>query len=115
MEKNESADNLGSAKAVEASEAKYKALFEGISDAVFVHRLKTEGFNNFVEVNEVSCQRLGYSREELLNLSPKDISAPEDVESKGASESRAKLLREKWALFEAVHIAKDHVIGPRYH
>ena len=68
------------------SESKYRALFEGINDAIFVHPLKMEGFVNFIEVNEIACKRLGYTREELLNLSPEEISAPQDTRLRGSRE-----------------------------
>ncbi len=92
---------------LQASESKYRALFDGISDAAFVHILQDEGFSSFLEVNEIACQRLGYSREELLSLSPADISAPEDVWRRGSREVRARLRKERWQIFEATHIAKN--------
>jgi|GEM_PF-991001 len=92
---------------IEQSAAKYKALFNGITDAVFVHPLKQAGFSNFIEVNEVACKRYGYSRKEFLQLSPSDISAPEDVKLKGAKQSRKKLLKDRWMIFEATHITKS--------
>ncbi len=95
-----------------ASEQKYKALFDGINDAIFVHHLKSEGFAHFIEVNDVSCKRLGYSREELLQLSPKDISSVEDVKKRTAPEQREALKKNKWVVFEAVHITKSGVSIP---
>jgi len=90
-----------------ASEKKFKALFEGINDAVFVHPLKSDGFSNFIEVNDISCKRLGYSREELLQLSPKDISAAVDVKKRMTPKHREALEKNKWVVFEAVHITKS--------
>ena len=92
---------------LQRSEAKYRALFEGINDAVFVHPLMDEGFARFVEVNEIACKRLGYTKEELLKLSPKEISAPEDVKLHAQQESRKSLMNQEWQVFETVHIAKD--------
>ncbi len=92
---------------LKASESKFRGLFEGINDAVFVHPLKEEGFEHFIEVNEVACRRLGYSRKELLKLSPADISDPEGVENRGSREGRARLLKDNWMIFEATHITKS--------
>ncbi len=89
------------------SEAKYRALFEGINDAVFVHPLKDEGFARFVEVNEIACKRLGYTKEELLRLTPREISAPEDAKVRAQKENRKALLTQQWQVFEAVHITRD--------
>jgi len=86
---------------------KYKALFDGLNDAAFVHRFKAGGFGRFVEVNEVALKKLGYSREELLQLSPADICLPEDVLLQGSSQSRGALAEHGYAVFEAVHITKD--------
>ena len=94
-------------KIILENEEKFKSLFNGINQPVFVHQLKSEGFNNFVEVNDISCQRYGYSRKEFLRLSPKDISSPEDAQKKGSGEGRRKLNEEGQAIFEATHITKD--------
>ena len=50
-----------------------QALFEGIDDCVFVHDLQ----GRILEVNPAACQRLGYTREELLRMTTRDIDAPE--------------------------------------
>jgi two-component system NtrC family sensor kinase len=49
-----------------------RALFEGIDDAVFVHDLK----GRILDVNSAACRRLGYSRDELLHLTTRDIDDP---------------------------------------
>jgi PAS domain S-box-containing protein len=49
------------------------ALFEGIDDAVFVHDLQ----GRILEANGAACRRLGYSRDELLRLTTRDIDDPE--------------------------------------
>jgi PAS domain S-box-containing protein len=53
-----------------------QALFEAIDDAVFVHDLQ----GRILEVNPAACQRLGYSRDELLRMNTRDIDAPEFAE-----------------------------------
>jgi len=69
--------------------------------------LLKEGFASFLEVNDVACKRLGYTKKELLTLSPKEISDPIDVKLQGSKNGRAKFLKNKWSIFEAVHIAKS--------
>src|SRR5262249_4427461 len=55
------------------------ALFDGIDDAVFVHDLE----GHILEANAAACQRLGYTREEMLHLTTSDIDAPEFAEGFG--------------------------------
>jgi PAS domain S-box-containing protein len=76
-------------------------LFEAIDDAVFVHDFEGRIF----EANPAACKRLGYTREELLGLTTRDIDAPEF-----ASGFRDRL-REQCSQgpfrCEGVHITKD--------
>lgn len=94
-------------EALRYSEANYRALFEGISDAVFVYPLRKEGSANFVEVNDAACKLYGYTREEFLNMSPKDISASQAPQLYNGPEERKKLLSKNWLIFEALHVTKD--------
>jgi PAS domain S-box-containing protein len=82
------------------SELKFRTLFESASDAIFIHDLE----GHFIEVNEVAVKRLGYSREELLTMTPVDIDTPEFAE---LIPSRMKLLEETGAaVFETAQIAR---------
>jgi PAS domain S-box-containing protein len=55
-----------------ASERRARALFEGIEDAVFVHDLE----GHILDANPAACRRLGYTRDELLSLTTRDIDDP---------------------------------------
>ncbi len=57
--------------ALRKSEEKYRALFETAKDAIFL----SDETGNFVDVNQAACESLGYSREELLRLSNREIDA----------------------------------------
>lgn len=87
------------------SELRYRMLFNNSNDAIFVHGLSGDMPGNFLEVNDVACQRLGYTREELLALSPDDIDDP--ASQNNIPEITRKLAGEGNVLFEAVHVAKD--------
>jgi len=88
------------------SEKRYCILFEGINDAVFVHDLSEDGLpGRFLQVNNVACCRLGYSREELLSLTPQDITIPEEY-NRIASE-RIGLVSQGEILVETIHVTKD--------
>ncbi len=86
---------------------KYLSLFKGINDAIFVHPFSVEGFRTFIEVNDAACKLLGYTREELLNLSAKDISYKKDVQLQGSVEKRLNLMTEGQKIFEASFITKN--------
>ena len=60
-----------------ASQKRYRLLFEASNDAVYLHGLDSHGEpTRFVAVNESACRLLGYTRAELLGLTPRAIDAP---------------------------------------
>ncbi|CAN1210014.1 hypothetical protein TUMEXPCC7403_07450 [Tumidithrix helvetica PCC 7403] len=94
-------------EALRESERRYQVLFNSKDDAVFVHRLNSKHRAEvFLEVNEAACECLGYTREELLQMSPKHIVAPEATHFPGA-EVIERLLSTKQAFFETIHVSKD--------
>ena len=59
--------------ALEVSEKKYRVLFDNSPDAIFIF----DPVNlNFIEVNKVACDRLGYTRDELIKKNLPSISSP---------------------------------------
>jgi len=88
------------------SEKRYRTLFNSTSDAVFVHGLTEDGMpGRFIEVNNVACETLGYTREELLRFSPKDITKSEY--RKDIPSAMEKLLADEHVSFESVLVTKD--------
>ncbi len=87
------------------SEEKYRAIFEGVGEAVFVHRQDADdSIGCFIAVNDVACRHLGYSREELLSLSLPQV----DPLDEAVIPSVLEALRDgREVLFETVHITKD--------
>jgi len=83
------------------SEEKYRLLFNATNDALYILGSK----NNFIEINSIACERLGYSREEMLNLTPLDINAPEL--KKVVVEKIQEIKKGQKKAFEMVHITKD--------
>jgi diguanylate cyclase (GGDEF)-like protein/PAS domain S-box-containing protein len=60
-----------------ASQKRYRLLFEASNDAVYLHGLDAHGEpTRFVAVNDSACRLLGYTREEMLGLTPRAIDAP---------------------------------------
>ncbi|MHB0878489.1 MAG: hybrid sensor histidine kinase/response regulator [Anaerolineae bacterium] len=93
-------------EALRQSEDRYRRLFDCGSDAVFLNGFSADGMpGKFTEVNDVACERLGYTRAELLTMSAADINAPESVAELPAITQQ--LHRGKRVLWETVHVAKD--------
>ena len=93
-------------KEMQENEERYRRLFNGSSDAVFVLPVSPGGkLGKFIDVNEAACKRLGYSREELLDMSPEDIDAPE------MSGQRAEAVKQYCVngqvTCEMMHVTKD--------
>ncbi len=60
--------------ALEESEARYRMLFDNIHDGVVLHEMGVDGRPGlFLEVNARFCAMVGYSRQELLELTPVDL------------------------------------------
>jgi PAS domain-containing protein len=62
-------------KGLDGSNNRYRVLFDAIGDGVFLYGFN-EGQNpytNFIEVNAAACKQSGYTRNELLKLSPFDL------------------------------------------
>jgi PAS domain S-box-containing protein len=100
-ERKESEDSL------REQEEHYRTLFNAITDALFVHKVHEDGtVDKFIEANTVACERLGYTRQELLSMSPYDIDAPDsDVDIKPFSQ---RILAGESVTFEQTHITKDN-------
>ncbi len=91
-------------EALRRTEEQYRTLFHGISDAAFVIETQNDlTAGRLIAVNDAACERLGYTREELLTMSPRDIDDPAALPTELSLTSNAS----ENALFETVHIAKD--------
>ncbi|MCK4706459.1 MAG: PAS domain S-box protein, partial [Gammaproteobacteria bacterium] len=78
---------------LEQSEHRYKTLLETATDAFFLHDLQ----GRFLDVNEQACFSLGYTRDELLNMSVSDIEV-------GTNPRELKQLWPKLEKRENIHI-----------
>ncbi|MFX0133538.1 MAG: PAS domain S-box protein, partial [Candidatus Hodarchaeota archaeon] len=88
------------------NEAKYSKVFQYLNDAIFIYDLE----GHFLDVNDTACERLGYTKEELLQLTSKDIDTPEY--SMKVS-SRIKELQKKGRfILETAHVTKDGRVIP---
>lgn|GEM_PF-1703944 len=88
------------------SEEKFRRIFHNANDMISLNVMNDDGMpGKFLEVNDVASERLGYTRDELLNMSPPDIVAPEKrVEMPG---NARVLIENGHNTFEIVHLTKD--------
>jgi two-component system phosphate regulon sensor histidine kinase PhoR len=92
-------------EAQQASEEKFRAFFNHINDAAFVYPLGEDGVpGKFFEVNDIACRRLGYTRQQLLCLSPVDIVSSEAYAA--LANLLGRLPDEGPQLFESAHLSK---------
>ena len=86
---------------VAQSESRYRYVFENVNDAVFIHDLQGQ----FLEVNQVACQRLGYARDELLRMGVKQIDTPEAAAH--FEEGVQALIEQGKIVAASCHVRKD--------
>ena len=86
---------------LQESEQRLATLFEGIDDALLVH----DRAGQILDCNSAACRRLGYSREELLQLHTSDIDSPEFAN--GFAQRCARQMASKVYICEGEHIARD--------
>ena len=93
------------------SEKKFRMIFNNANDAVFVTQLTADKtYGDFIEVNDVACERFGYAREEFLLLSPSAIIYPKHIDE--FNKSIEKLLSENHVVYQVTHKAKDKRLIP---
>lgn len=93
------------------SEEQYRLLFDKNNDQIFLHKIDDElKPTRFINVNERACEKLGYSKEELLQLTVYDIDAKEE-QQKIQNNSRI-LLERKSHLFETIHVTRNGELCP---
>jgi len=87
-------------------ELQFRTIFEGLNDAVFISNCQ-EDFapGRFLAINDIACERLGYTREEMLQMSAADVDPPENIGN--VLPKLARLQTEKHLVFETVHVTKS--------
>ncbi|MGB9978212.1 PAS domain-containing sensor histidine kinase [Methanobacterium sp.] len=92
--------------ALKENEEKFRELFNNANDMISLNEMKENRLpGRFIEVNDVGVRRLGYSKDELLNMGPIDIVAPDKkIEM---PKNAMELWTRGHVKFEIVHLAKD--------
>ncbi len=87
-------------------EKRYQMLFDNANDAIIVRSFE----GKILDVNQVACERLGYTRKELLKMHMNDILTQENAQ---LLPERTRILREKGNLiFESAHKRRDGTVIP---
>lgn len=93
-------------KKLRESNDRYEMLFNSSNDSVSLIRLERNGRpGRFIEVNDVTCRTLMYSREELLSMNYMDI-IPRNEQDYVLGMFK-KLSNRRRTLFEVTHLARD--------
>jgi PAS domain S-box-containing protein len=93
-------------QALKESEQRYRILFNVGSDAITVSGLDDEGRPaHFYTVNDMACQVMGYSRNELLEMGPLDLIAGKDRDL--AERFFNQVIRQRRGIADLGIMAKD--------
>ncbi|CAG0989328.1 partial Sporulation kinase E, partial [Anaerolineae bacterium] len=89
------------AKEKDRAESLYNSVLENANDAIFIHDLE----GRFLDVNRTACERLGYTRAELLRLSVKQLDDPETAAH--FDEAMKAFAKKGSVVGETRHVHKD--------
>lgn len=87
-------------------------ILDNIDDAIFFHYYDNNMLGKIINVNKEACERLGYSKTELLNMTPDDIDSYEYNNSYHKEKVLMDLNNEGKVIFEAEHVTKTGNIIP---
>ncbi len=108
---NQLTEKQAALRALEDSEARYTALFQGAQDAVFVYSIdKNRKISNFSDVNVFACDRLNYSKAEMLQKKP--IHLLPRSERKNAVTALEQLLHNKTVRLETCLVTSKGELVP---
>ncbi len=100
-----------SQEALGASEEKFRSIFNSINDGIHLHEIESDGMpGKFIDVNDVACRMLQYSREDMLSKSPLDFVTR--FHDPPVEEVSRDLRTKGHAFFETGHIRRDGTVVP---
>jgi PAS domain S-box-containing protein len=94
-------ENIRTEQTLREREYHYRTLFDHAGDAIFIHNLT----GRYLDVNQVACESVGYTRDELLRMTPADITAPELHER--LPQRLATLQQDSHLFCETIHVRRD--------
>ena len=91
---------------LKASEEKYREVFKNACDMISINLMRDDGLSsNFIDVNKAGIDRLGYSYEDFLDMTPADIVVPD--KQLEMSNNDLNLNNKGYVKFEIIHQAKN--------
>ncbi len=88
------------------SEEKFRELFNKALDIITLSEIQENGLpGRFIEVNEAAINKLGYSKEEFLDMTPLDLFAPEQKPE--IPQITSEILKIGYTTFESVSTTKN--------
>lgn len=104
---DEMKDNIKeAARELSESEEKYRELFNNANDAIYLWELDDNlNITRCLDVNEVASRMTGYSKAELMNITPYTLNP--DYRAQFVASHIKNIVEKKKSLFEAVHVTKD--------
>jgi len=82
-------------------ETRFTTLFHNSSDEIYLADLK----GNLIEANQVACEALGFSRQELLQKNFKDLKTPKYFDTVGPN--LKKIIEQGRHVYETEHVSKE--------
>ena len=87
-------------------EEKYRKVFNNANDMIGLNLMEENGLpGKFIDINKIGIERLGYTYDEFLNMTPADIIAPDKLSK--ISENALELSKKGHATFEIIHQSKS--------
>lgn len=99
-------ERLQTLRELQESEEKYRLLFNSSMDAIYVYPLDETGQpGKFLAVNEVACRQTGFTREQLLDRTPRELLTPE--QNQRFEEWMHRLQEKRHLLHEALYVTRS--------
>ena len=92
---------------LKAEKERYEVLFQSLYDAVLLRPFNMDGFTNYEAANLTACKLFGYSREEFLTKSPKDIILLDPSKHSNNTFAPHPITDHNYQVFESIAISKD--------
>lgn len=90
---------------IKKQDIKHKIIFNNINDVVSLHKIDDNGLGRIIEINDRAVELFGYSKSELLLLSPFNII--ENINDEEKEKYFLELKDKGFISFEAIHKRKD--------